>query len=61
VTLREELEDACFQTGLPMKELTVLAVQRDPFRVDTPAGHRDGRWLAEVVGGVRDWLGVRGD
>jgi hypothetical protein len=24
----------------------VLAVQNDPFRVDTPARHRDGEWLA---------------
>jgi hypothetical protein len=29
-----------------MKALTVLAAQNDPFRVDTPAGHRDGAWLA---------------
>ncbi|MBJ7610869.1 MAG: hypothetical protein JF924_00970 [Candidatus Dormibacteraeota bacterium] len=29
-----------------MKELTVLATQNDPFRIDTPARHRDGEWLA---------------
>lgn len=29
-----------------LKDLTVLAVQNDPFRMDTPAGHRDGAWLA---------------
>jgi hypothetical protein len=29
-----------------MKDLTVLAPQNDPFRVDTLAGHRDGAWLA---------------
>jgi hypothetical protein len=29
-----------------LQDLTVLAVQNDPFRVDTPAGHRDGKWLA---------------
>lgn len=31
---------------LSMKDLTVLAPQNDPFRVDTPARHRDGEWLA---------------
>jgi hypothetical protein len=25
-----------------LKDLTVLAPQNDPFRVDTPARHRDG-------------------
>jgi hypothetical protein len=30
-----------------LKDLTVLAPQNDPFRRDTSAGHRDGRWLAE--------------
>ena len=24
----------------------MLAAQNDPFRVDTPARHRDGKWLA---------------
>jgi hypothetical protein len=32
-----------------MKDLTVLASQNDPFRVDTPARHRDGAWLAKVA------------
>jgi len=35
--------------GLSMKDLTVLDVGNDPFRVDTPAGHRDGQWLATIV------------
>lgn len=35
-----------FENGLSMKDLTVLAPQNDPFRVDTPARHRDGEWLA---------------
>jgi len=47
--LRRLLEETATTEGLPMKALTVLAVQNDPFRVDTPAGHRDGRWLADVV------------
>ena len=29
-----------------LKDLTVLAAKNDPFRVDTTARHRDGRWLA---------------
>lgn len=33
-------------TKLSMKDLTVLAPQNDPFRVDTDARHRDGKWLA---------------
>jgi hypothetical protein len=36
--------------GLSMKDLTVLAVGNDPFRIDTPAGHRDGEWLATNLG-----------
>ena len=28
-------------------DLTVLSAQVDPYRLDTPAGHRDGRWVAE--------------
>jgi hypothetical protein len=44
--LRQQLLDAAGEYGLPMKDLTVLAAQNDPYRVDTPAGHRDGAWLA---------------
>jgi hypothetical protein len=44
--LRATLEAAMAEGGLKMKDLTVLANQNDPFRVDTPAGHRDGEWLA---------------
>jgi hypothetical protein len=35
---------------LTMKDITVLAPQNDPFRVDTPARHRDGEWLATTAG-----------
>jgi hypothetical protein len=44
--LRATLEAAMAEDGYKMKDLTVLANQNDPFRVDTPAGHRDGAWLA---------------
>jgi hypothetical protein len=42
------IEEAASNGGgkLSMKDLTVLAVQNDPFRIDTPAAHRDGEWLA---------------
>ena len=29
--------------------MTVLSPQADPYRLDTPAGHRDGAWLAEQL------------
>lgn len=44
--LRRLLEDTAVEQCCSMKDLTVLAVQNDPFRIDTPAGHRDGEWLA---------------
>lgn len=36
-----------------MKDLTVLAVPNDPFRCDTPAGHRAGAWLADQMTALR--------
>jgi hypothetical protein len=47
--LRDLLETTAAVEGVPMKDLTVLAPQNDPFRVDTPAGHRDGAWLADQI------------
>ena len=44
--LRRLLTATAEEHNLPVKDLTVLAVQNDPFRIDTPAGHRDGEWLA---------------
>jgi hypothetical protein len=44
-SLRASLEAA----GGSMKSVTVLAPQNDPFRVDTPAGHRDGAWLRDTL------------
>jgi hypothetical protein len=44
--LRQVLAEAAAEHGCPMKALTVLAPQNDPFRLDTPARHRDGEWLA---------------
>jgi hypothetical protein len=44
--LRLAVEAACHEVGTTLGEMTVLAAQHDPFRVGTPAGHRDGEWLA---------------
>jgi hypothetical protein len=35
--------------GGSLKDMTVLDVKNDPFRIDTPARHRDGRWLATTA------------
>jgi hypothetical protein len=53
--LRATLEQACSEHGLPLKDLTVLAVQNDPFRCDTPTGHAEGAWLAGQI----EALGLR--
>jgi hypothetical protein len=45
-SLRALLEKTADEYGLPLAALTVLARQNDPFRFDTPAGHRDGVWQA---------------
>jgi hypothetical protein len=47
--LRLALDDARAELGCSMKDLTVLAAQNDPFRIDTPARHRDGEWLADTL------------
>ena len=47
--LRQALDTAIEESNgrkLSMKDLTVLAPQNDPFRLDTPANHRNGEWLA---------------
>ncbi len=44
--LRAVMEQAQSEDGCSAKALTVLAPQNDPFRLDTPARHRDGAWLA---------------
>jgi hypothetical protein len=32
-----------------MDDLTVMSAQTDPFRLDTPAHRRDGKWLADTM------------
>ncbi len=46
VGLRSTLEAACVEADCSAGDLTVLAPQNDPFRVDTASRHRDGKWLA---------------
>jgi hypothetical protein len=45
--LRSVLEVAREKAGCGLGELTVLSAQVDPYRLDTPSGHRDGVWLAK--------------
>jgi len=47
--LRSVLLSACAETGYSLTELTVLSVQVDPYRLDTDAGHRDGKWGATLL------------
>jgi hypothetical protein len=50
--LRQALDDAIAESNSPklsMKDLTVLAPQNDPFRLDTQANHRDSKWLADTL------------
>ena len=44
--LRQMIEAAAHVTSASLADLTVLATQNDPYRIDTAAGHRDGAWLA---------------
>ena len=44
--LRAALDAVIAEQGCSLKDLTVLAAQNDPFRLDTQARHRDGEWLA---------------
>jgi hypothetical protein len=45
--LRSVLEAASTSIGCSFTDLTVLSAQVDPYRLDTPSGHRDGQWIAE--------------
>jgi hypothetical protein len=47
--LRSILESACAETGLYLTNLTVLSNQADPYRRDTEANHRDGKWVGEQL------------
>jgi hypothetical protein len=48
--LRRVIMAAKRANGFSLDDLTVLSAQIDPYRLDTPAGHRDGSWCAEQFG-----------
>jgi hypothetical protein len=52
--LRSVLEAASAEVGCSLTDLTVLSAQVDPYRLDTPSGHRDGQWVAEQL---NRWIG----
>jgi hypothetical protein len=43
------LRDAIEALGGQLKDWTVMGDATDPFRMDTPANHRDGRWLRDTM------------
>jgi hypothetical protein len=45
--LAAEIGAACASSGFTPADLTVLYRDNDPFRLDTPAAHRDAAWFAE--------------
>jgi hypothetical protein len=50
--LRQALDTAIAEANgakLSMNDLTVLSPQIDPFRLDTPANHKIGKWLADTA------------
>ncbi len=49
MSLRNIIEAARRQEKVDLGELTVLTAKADPYRLDTPAGKRDGNWFAEQV------------
>jgi hypothetical protein len=54
--LRSVLEKARLTSGCSLGDLTVLSTQVDPYRLDTPSGHRDGSWVKDQLARA-----VRGD
>jgi hypothetical protein len=47
--LRQQIEAAATTKHVSLNALTVLSAQRDPYRLDTPAGHALGQWFAAQV------------
>jgi hypothetical protein len=47
--LRSILEGARLEIDCSLNDLTVLSAQVDPYRLDTPSGHRDGKWLVDQL------------
>ena len=51
-TLSSLLKAAQAETGCSMDDLTVLANQRDPYRLGTKSHQRNAEWLAECIAGL---------
>jgi hypothetical protein len=48
--LRQALAEAIAANGSGgLATYTVLDVKNDPFRLDTPANHRDGEWVGQII------------
>ena len=43
------VREAMAETGRPLADLMVMSAERDPYRMDTPAKHRDAQWFAAQV------------
>ena len=43
------MQAAMAETGRSMDDLTVMSEDADPYRLDTPAKHRDAQWFAAQV------------
>src|SRR3954447_1051148 len=61
-SLRDIIEHHAERLGCSMRALTVMKECHDPYRMDTPAGHRDGQWFAAAwaTSGARRPLHLRG-
>jgi hypothetical protein len=47
--LRTVLQQARAENGCSLTDLTALSAQVDPYRLDTPQGHKNGKWLADQL------------
>jgi hypothetical protein len=47
------LRAALAELGGPLRRWTVMKEESDPFRMDTPANHRDAAWLAAKIAALR--------
>jgi hypothetical protein len=43
------IQAAKAETGRTLADLTVMDIDNDPYRLDTPSKHRDARWFAALV------------
>jgi hypothetical protein len=47
--LRSAIKASKRSSGVNLSDLTVLSAANDPYRLDTPAGHRCAQWFGEQV------------